>query len=322
MKQAFRVIGVFGSILILILIVTSCKPKDQFNQKADPELGSIGSKIDPIEKTSSRNIPTDESSVEAFSKDDPNPYPSSGDMDSVKPLLQNEAEHTPTPNIPHVSKEEMNFPILYYHAISDETWGIEELFVSPTRFEEQMKYLSENNYDVITFKNLNDIQPYKKPVILTFDDGYENNYTEAYPILKKYGFKAVIFLTTQYLNQTHYLKDWQVREMGDLIDFESHTLSHPDLTSISFEALQTELLDSQKIIENLTGQKPLAFAYPFGIFNKNVIDSVKKIYDYATTIDSGLTNIKDDPYTIKRVYVPRNTTLQSFQIRLENGFIR
>jgi peptidoglycan/xylan/chitin deacetylase (PgdA/CDA1 family) len=239
---------------------------------------------------------------------------------STDTTKNSELSNSQIPPISH--SKEKNIPILYYHAVSDDIFGIEELFVSPASFAEQMKYLKDNQYSVITFDQLPEIDKYEKPVIITFDDGYENNYTKAYPILKKYGFPAVIFLTTDYMDKNNYLKKWQIEEMKTLIAFESHTISHPDLTSLSPEALTYELTESNKIIKQLTGRDSIAFAYPFGYYNQTVIDAVKKHYTYAVTITSGLFQPQENAYTIKRVYIPRNTSIQNFETRLQRGFLR
>lgn len=84
-------------------------------------------------------------------------------------------------------------PVLMYHAVGDDCWGEEHLFVRPAELEQQLQYLSENGYETIFFEDLAHLERYEKPVILTFDDGYDDNYTLLLPLLQKYHMKATIF---------------------------------------------------------------------------------------------------------------------------------
>ena len=101
----------------------------------------------------------------------------------------------PTPNV--------NVPILMYHAVGDETWGYSDLFVRPSELENHLQYLADNGYETIFFDDLSHLEDYEKPVILTFDDGYDDNYTELYPLLQKYQAKATIFVIPRDLGKAH-----------------------------------------------------------------------------------------------------------------------
>lgn len=255
--------------------------------------------------------------------------PNTAKMDITKPDTPNDnlSSTNNEQNLPHKSLEALekkvlpskSIPILYYHAVSDDVWGMDALFVSPKTFDMQMQYLKTAGYTPITFDELPQSSKYTNPILITFDDGYENNYTEAYPILKKYQFKAVVFLTTQFIDKPRYLKTTQVQAMRDLVHFEAHTLRHPDLTSLGASALKDELQTPKEILKNLTGRTPIAVAYPFGYFNQTVIDAVKPHYTYGVTTESGLFEHNENPYRIERVYVPRNTSLEQFKTRLAKG---
>lgn len=231
----------------------------------------------------------------------------------VTPTTFKEAEKTIKEN------DTSEIPILYYHSVSDNIFGIKELFVSVREFEEQMKFLNDNGYTPISFGQLDNLGNIEKPVIITFDDGYENNYLEAYPVLKKYGFKAVIFVCTDFIGGSSMLKEHQIREMSDLVSFQSHTLSHPDLTKLNADKLHYELSESKKVIEGMTGEEVYAFAYPTGYYNKNVIEAVKKYYKYAVLNVGGLYVNGVDNYEIKRVYIPRGLDIKSFREKLIRG---
>lgn len=218
--------------------------------------------------------------------------------------------------ISKVHSRSKSLPILYYHAINDEITGIDDLYVSPSEFEKQISFLKENNYTVITFEQLHDYKKIRKPVIITFDDGYEDNYTYAYPILKKYGFEATVFLCTDFIDKPLYLKTNQILQMNDLINFQSHTLSHSNLTDLDDEQLEHELMDSRFFIEDLTGDKVEVLAYPIGDFDTRTISVVRKYYRYAVLNGEGLYTENDSDFEIRRLYIPRSMGLEEFKIAI------
>ena len=112
-------------------------------------------------------------------------------------------------------EQSVNVPVLMYHAVSDNMWGIDELFVSPSSMEEQLRYLVDNGYEPIWFSDLAELEQYEKPVILTFDDGYDDNYTELLPLLQKYNVKATVFMIADAMGMQHKMTEEQVREMAD-----------------------------------------------------------------------------------------------------------
>lgn len=208
------------------------------------------------------------------------------------------------------------FPILYYHAVSDVIEGLAELHVSPSEFDKQMAYLKKNGYTVLTFDELKDARNVEKPAIITFDDGYMDNWTYAYPILQKYGFKATIFLTTEFIDKPNYLGVEQIKEMQKLVNFQGHSLTHPYLTRLSNDEVIREITESKKIIQGITGAKVDVFAYPIGDYNGRVLELVKKEYRYAVLNGGGLYTQGDPDYEIKRVYVPRNLDIEGFEKKI------
>ena len=103
-------------------------------------------------------------------------------------------------------------PVLMYHAVGDDCWGEEHLFVRPAELEQQLQYLSENGYETIFFEDLAHLERYEKPVILTFDDGYDDNYTLLLPLLQKYHMKATIFMIAGDIGGPHKLTQPQLDE--------------------------------------------------------------------------------------------------------------
>ena len=178
-------------------------------------------------------------------------------------------------------------PILNYHNIDDAP-GEKALWVSSSHFDYQMAYLKKNGYHVISLSALIDgierhIALPKKSVVITFDDGYENNYTQAYPILKKYGYPAIIFLVSDWIDRDGYLTTWQIKEMSRHgISFGSHTQTHPFLPNITEDKKRIEIAGSKVILEKKLGLKMDFLAYPFGGFKQN--GSSKTITDRKSVV--------------------------------------
>lgn len=245
---------------------------------------------------------------------------------SPTPVISASPSPTPTqiPTTPlDKPKTRKSFPILYYHKINDTIEGIEELHVSPGEFEKQMELLKKNNYTVITFDQLKDVQNIDNPVIITLDDGYEDNYTYAYPILKKYNFKATIFVTSDFIDKPSFLTTGQIKEMNGLINFQGHTVTHPSdpkpFVSLKNEEVEWEMSESKKFIESITGTKIDVFAYPVGSYDQRIINLTKKYYKYAVVNGGGLYTEGDSDYEIKRVYVPRSLDITGFEKKIKGG---
>ena len=179
-----------------------------------------------------------------------------------------------------------------------------------------MKYLHDNGYTPI-YMNENPLE-HKKPVIITFDDGYADNYFSAYPILLKYNVKATIFIITGFVDTPGYLTSEQIRCM-ELISFQSHTVSHRKLTELSEEQIITELWESQVFLCRLTGKHVYALCYPVGKYNTRVMELVSRYYRCAVTIQPGIETTILDNYHILRPFVSRDDTLADFEEELITG---
>jgi peptidoglycan/xylan/chitin deacetylase (PgdA/CDA1 family) len=207
-------------------------------------------------------------------------------------------------------------PILYYHSISDQPVGIRELSVSTGNFEAQIRYLAENGYIAISFAELDNFTQFEKPVIITLDDGYADNYQNAYPILKKYNLQATIFVISGLIGTPGYLTREEMAEMTDIISFQGHTTLHENLTRLSPERLEEELTAPQKTISDITNEPVYVFAYPTGYYNDAVKSAVSEHYEYAVTINRGYYEDGSDKLLILRQYVHRDRTLDEFISRL------
>ncbi|MEH6943213.1 polysaccharide deacetylase family protein [Bacillus sp. JJ722] len=211
-------------------------------------------------------------------------------------------------------------PILIYHSIDEFTGhGIKELYVPPEKFEEQMIYLRNHGYTLLTFDRWSDIQKVQKPIFVTFDDGYKNN-LNAFAIFQKLNsghFKptGTFFVISDFIGRSNRLSKLDLKMMADsgLASIQSHTATHPDLTKL--DDLEYELNESKKKIEQITRKPVVALAYPYGSFNDKVINETKKYYSYGITTIPELYSkkgIKDELYLLPRIYIKYTTTLDDF----------
>ena len=241
---------------------------------------------------------------------EPEPEPETETETPVEEVSASEENEGPVELIPK------NMPVLMYHTSSEANpGGLAELYVKPSEFEKQLQYLSENGYTFCTFDDYRKLNDIDKPVFITFDDGYRENYSEIFPLIKKYGAKITVFLLVNNIEAEKFTLE-MIREMSDsgLVKFESHTLSHADLSTISSNDawLTRELGDSKTKIEEITGKPVLALAYPAGKFNNAVIAKVKEYYSFGVRADLGMHKTDYDPFEIRRIRVNRSTSLENF----------
>lgn len=215
---------------------------------------------------------------------------------------------------PFAIPKNVNVPVLMYHAVGDTPWGIEELFVTTSNLEAQLAYLVNHGYDPIWFEDLSHVQDYDKPVILTFDDGYDDNYTQLFPLLKKYNVKATVFVIAGYIGSNHKATEAQIREMADsgLVSIQSHTLTHEYLDTMNADAQEYELSESKKVLTRVTGRIPYVLCYPTGRFNKLTVEIGQKYYNFGVKMTGGLYNTSANSFYVNRYYIARYTDLSTF----------
>ena len=215
-----------------------------------------------------------------------------------------------------------NVPILMYHTSSEANPGdLTELYVKPSEFEKQIRYLIDNGYTFCTFDDWDKLGYIEKPVMITFDDGYRENCTEIFPLLKQYNAKITIFLTIASVQEDG-LSEAMVKEMSysSLVKFESHTVTHCSLPAISGNAaaLEKELSQSKDAIKALTGKEVIALSYPNGEFNETVIEWSKKYYRFGVLKNLDMHNTSYDNYHVHRIRISRSTSLNGFMGLIEN----
>lgn len=217
----------------------------------------------------------------------------------------------------------MKTPVLLYHKIDfpPEDVRIRGAFTSPRRFAKQISYLKKKGFEFYTASEL--VNFYRKngkfppkAITISFDDGWQDNYLNAFPVLRKFGVKATIFLVSSCIGQTSakvtpdgegaraHLSEAQIIEMSQYgIEFGSHSVNHKLFHQITDREVEYEIKESKKQIENLVQKECSTFAYPAGFytdFAKKIIEKSGYIAAFST-VYGALDNI--DLYSLNRVEI-------------------
>ncbi|MEO7119698.1 MAG: polysaccharide deacetylase family protein [Ginsengibacter sp.] len=211
-----------------------------------------------------------------------------------------------------LSKKEV--PVLCYHHIREPKPGQSETFksysVSPSSFAEQMKALKDSGYETILPGQLYDYLLYggklpAKPVMLTFDDTDEEQFSIGYQEMKKYGFKGVFFIMTISINRPRYMTTEQLKQLSDDGNaVEAHTWDHHMVTKYKGNDFDIQFVKPKKRVEDITGKSAEYFAYPFGIWSLAVVPELKKAGYKMAFILSSKRDSTEPLYTIRRMIVP------------------
>jgi peptidoglycan/xylan/chitin deacetylase (PgdA/CDA1 family) len=190
-------------------------------------------------------------------------------------------------------------PILVFHYIEDVPRNVPDqlryrLSFPAEKLDQFCAFFKEHNIETLTFWDMKDIIEGKrkkpeKAVMLTFDDGYLDDYKNAFPILKKYGMKGVFFIISKFPDNDPNYATWaQLKEMSDNgQEIASHSVTHPDLRLLDDKKLAYELEASKKTIEEKIGKPVISFCYPSGKYDNKVREVAKKNYIFARSTISG-----------------------------------
>lgn len=212
-------------------------------------------------------------------------------------------------------RQQYVLPIAMYHSVKPEVPAGNRLTVSVAAFERQMAFLKRHRYKVVP---LDTVAAYVsgtarirgRVLAITFDDGYEDNYTYAFPILKKYGIPATVFVVVQDIGKPGRLSWDQILEMqqSGLVSFGSHTLTHPYLAAVSSPRARTrEICDSKRMLEERLGVAINAFSYPMGNFDAGVRQTVRDAgYRIAVATNPGPSCPNTDVLALKRLRISEN----------------
>ncbi|MGW1890984.1 polysaccharide deacetylase family protein [Streptomyces sp. NPDC002004] len=225
-------------------------------------------------------------------------------------------------------------PILMYHSVADApNDATRVLSVAPEAFAEQMALLGDKGFTPLTTAQLADVWrrggPLPgRPVLVTFDDGYEGVHRHALPVLAEHGFASTLFVSTGWLRGPYdtgggldTMLGWdQVRELataGTEIGGHSHT--HPQLDQLPDEELAFELRRCREIVADELGSAPVSFAYPYGYSSRRVRGAVRRTgFAQSLAVGNDLARRTQGPYALRRVTVRRDTGIDEFE-RLVDG---
>lgn len=219
----------------------------------------------------------------------------------------------------------MKLPVLMYHGINSDKHKYkhrseDELYwvTEEDRFHEQLKWIKKEGFKTILLKDVNKIyqkiRPLDKYIIITFDDGHETDYYNAYPILKEFGFKAEFFITTAWINTNNYMQKSQLIELANNgMSIQSHAHSHTFLTKLSDNEINKELYLSKQILSDILGYEVNYISYPGGRFNTHIEKLViKNKYNGSCNSIPGFNKISHDIHGLKRFGIKNNTLAKDF----------
>lgn len=241
--------------------------------------------------------------------------------EAIIPSLNETSTRAQTPNNQDMLKmikfPKEGVPVLMYHSIS--TIPGNSLGVPVKQFSEEMEWLRLQNYHSLSLEEfyqalVNKTPVPDKPILLTFDDGYSDNYDEAWPTLRQNGFKATFFIITNSVGSG--MMNWD--QLNDLVregnSIGSHTVHHLDLATLSNKQQESELAISKQEIENHLSISEKALCFPSGRYNKTTLELMPQLgYRLGFTTNQGKVHLDDDLLTLKRVRIFGGMPLTSFQ---------
>jgi peptidoglycan/xylan/chitin deacetylase (PgdA/CDA1 family) len=233
----------------------------------------------------------------------------------------------------------MKVPVLMYHMVRESSHPAEKRYAcSPAMFRRQMAYLKKSGYRVISLGDLatsvaGGTQLNGREVVITFDDGFRDNYTNALPVLRQYGFSAAVFVVSgsvgganEWMVQNGYprreMASWdELREMAEQgVEIGSHTVTHCSLDTADERSATCELRDSRQQIGERLGRPVRFFAYPYGRLTQGTAAMVKAAgYDAACSTRSGFNNAGTDPFILRRLEIYGTDSLWRFALKLAWG---
>jgi peptidoglycan/xylan/chitin deacetylase (PgdA/CDA1 family) len=228
---------------------------------------------------------------------------------------------------------EFAVPVLMYHRIDYLTPKesrsplLRDLTVSPDDFDAQLRYLAENGFSIISAEQVQQALRTGAPlpekcVAITMDDGYRDNFEQAFPILRKYGVGGTVFVVTSVVGDERHLTWDDMRLMlSGSMQFGSHTVHHYDLTALPLASLDFELVQSRKTIESALGTGVTDVAYPSGMYNDVVAARTRAAgYEAGWKKGGGPVRPGDDPYLLPRVRVHGKTDMADFRRKVWSGY--
>jgi peptidoglycan/xylan/chitin deacetylase (PgdA/CDA1 family) len=228
------------------------------------------------------------------------------------------------PQVSGGAAKRLHVPILMYHSISIPPAGasLPELFVPTGDFTDQMRALQRDGYHAVTLDQLwgawhgQGSLP-EKPIVLSFDDGYQTQYTHAAPVLKQLGWPGVLNLKLLSLEQGEMTPKMIKSMISDGWEIDSHTINHLDVSQLSGASLHHEIADSRKMLQKQFGVPSNFFCYPAGRYDDQAIAALKAAgYTGATTELPGEATIGGDPFTLPRIRISGSDGVAGMEAKL------
>lgn len=217
--------------------------------------------------------------------------------------------------IPAPPGQAVSIPILMYHEVAE---GPDCLWVSTQDFHDQMKYLNDNGYQTITLSQAVELlkghYDTSRKVVLTFDDGYDSFYANAWPILQEFNQQATIFIISGLVGKPGYMSWEQIKVLADNnIEIGGHTKTHPLLPELTASQAADEILGAKSDMESRLDLNTTMFCYPTGKYNQQIVEQVKAAgYEAAVTMVQRRASSKDDILLLPRWGVYKGDTLDRF----------
>ena len=212
--------------------------------------------------------------------------------------------------------------VLMYHMIGDipDNGAV----LTEENFRAQLEFIRKNGFHPISMTELyayvTEGAPLpEKPLCITFDDGYADNFSIVYPLMKEYGYPWTVFVITGDVGKPGRMTWDELREMAEsrAVTIASHTATHPKLAEISAEAARADIAAAQRALKEKLGIENRWLAFPYGSYDAEVIDIAKSLgIQMVVTSDSGRVHTGDDPYTLRRAWIGNEVSEENYQERL------
>jgi peptidoglycan/xylan/chitin deacetylase (PgdA/CDA1 family) len=214
-------------------------------------------------------------------------------------------------------------PIVMYHSITEKSDNIYQ--ISAKDFDSQLKYLKDNGYTTLTLEQYYELMrkpdnSIKKPILITFDDGWLDNYTIALPILKKYDFKATIFIPSSFVDNPGRVSTEQVRKLiAEGIDIAIHGLNHERMQDYNYYEQYEIIKEAKEKLGKIANKKIDYYAYAYGSFDINTISICERLgFKIGFSSLEGISTNIDNPYAVKRIFLSGEDTLDNFINKISN----
>ena len=230
-------------------------------------------------------------------------------------------------------------PVLMYHRVveKDPLFTKFNLQVTQKNLEKQLLFLKVRGFQSITFEDILTRRLPTKPIVLTFDDGYEDNYRYLFPLLKKFQMKAVVYLLGNRRHRTNFwdtpkgepevplLRPPQILEMAKsgLVEFGAHSLNHAKLTELRAPEIEREVAGSKAALEAFLKKPVVSFAYPYGAVNEEIKQITERVgYTFGVAVNSGPTRFGGDLMEIRRVHMFPDTSIFDYFKKTSGFYLR